>query len=79
MLGFPEVFGGPGRFKKVREAGIKDCLLLSSTYDLMVSSDNRKQQLTIKKRRLFQCEHTNAQRQFSLDFASWVVYSWSCF
>ena len=35
-VGFPQVFGGPGGFRKVREAGRKNFLLFSSGSDFMV-------------------------------------------
>ena len=49
-VGFAEVFGGPGGFRKVREAGSKNFLLVSSKSDLMVPSyDQKNRKLTIMK------------------------------
>ena len=48
MLVFPLVFGGPGGFRKVREAGRNKFLQFSSKSDLMVLSDGKKQKLMIE-------------------------------
>ena len=42
MLVFPEVFGGPGDFRKVREANCNNFLLFSSKSDLMVPIHDQK-------------------------------------
>ena len=41
-LGFRMVFGGPGGFRKIREADRMNFLQLSSKSDLMISSHDQK-------------------------------------
>ena len=53
----PEVVGGPGGFRKVREAGRMNFLHISTKFDLMVPSyDQRTKKVNDKKLSLFQCE-----------------------
>ena len=50
MFGVPEVVGGPGRFRKVREAGRMNFLQVSSKSDLMVRSyDQKTKKITTKE------------------------------
>ena len=44
-FGFPEVFGGPGGFRKVGEAGRNTFLRILSKSDLMVPSSDQNTQV----------------------------------
>ena len=54
------VLGGPGRFRKVREAGMMNFQQISSKSDFMVPRYDQKplNKKNLKKQRRFQCERT---------------------
>ncbi len=64
-VGFPEVLGGPGGFRKVREAGRTNFMQISSKTDLMVPSyDQTTKKSRVKKQRLFQCERETPKTNY---------------
>ena len=54
----PEIFGGPGGFRKVRDTNRNDFISFSSKSDLMVPNYEKTKQVMLKRQRLFQCEFT---------------------
>ena len=49
-FGFPESFGGPGRFRKVRETDRLNFLQISSKCDMMMPSYDQKTKIASTKK-----------------------------